>query len=155
MFTSAFKINETLNATELNQLTTLAQQCPFTDGTAVYQARALLTYFDDTEYANSCETNASASRSSSSEDQSINLGYQALQTLVYPNPVKDELFVETQFQNATIIIYSILGQEVLNAKLIESRTRLSLDNLNNGTYLYKIVNANGELIKTDKLILNK
>ncbi len=151
-----FKLNQTLNSTQLIQLIGIAQQCPFTDGSAVYQARALLTYFDSTIYVSSCEQTIQVSARGTSIESTINKNDAVLlRTVVYPNPAKEELFIETEVQNTDIVVYSITGQELINTTLKDSKTKLDISSLPNGTYIYKIKGENGELIKTDKLIILK
>ena len=77
----------------------------------------------------------------------------AIDTKVYPNPASDELTVTTEAKEAKIIIYNILGQEVLN-EAINAELKLNISEMKNGTYLYKIM-VDKVIIKTDKLIINK
>jgi hypothetical protein len=51
-------------------------------------------------------------------------------------------------------VYDIVGKKVLSQKLSESETKVDLNSLNAGTYLYRII-QNGVSIKSDKLILDK
>jgi hypothetical protein len=153
----AFKLNNnSLTSTEVSQLTSIAQQCPFTDGSSVFQARALLTYFDSTEYYSVCETGANQTASREAQfAESISISEIALGTLVYPNPAEDELFIQCKEENFTVIIYSVIGQAVLNEKLTGSYSKVNIEKLSNGTYFYKIIDHAGQLIKSDKLIINK
>ncbi|MBA3665433.1 MAG: T9SS type A sorting domain-containing protein [Bacteroidetes bacterium] len=131
---------------------------PFTDGSAVYQARALLTRYDSTEYINPCEYSTGQGSGNRFKEfnanSSINNDLAALNTLVYPNPATNILNISTEVEGATITIYNVTGQVVLSEKLT-AITVLNIERLSNGTYLYKLTDANIQIFKTDKLIINK
>lgn len=74
---------------------------------------------------------------------------------VFPNPAND--FVTFQIdglENGNVVISSITGQEVINTSL-NGVAKVDVSALNNGVYIYKITNSNGELIKTSKLVIQK
>ncbi|MBL0025237.1 MAG: T9SS type A sorting domain-containing protein [Saprospiraceae bacterium] len=57
---------------------------------------------------------------------------------LYPNPVRDNLFISSDdFPAASISIYSVNGQEVLNQKDI-SNNRVDVSNLSPGNYIVKL-----------------
>lgn len=60
---------------------------------------------------------------------------------VYPNPVKDDLFVEADdFLQGHVRIYTLLGSEVYTGDLNDDdRFTLDLSTLANGVYLVKII----------------
>ena len=58
---------------------------------------------------------------------------------IFPNPVKDVLYISGNLQFYNIELYSILGQKLLT-KINSSKIDMSL--LNNGVYLLKISNEN-------------
>lgn len=58
---------------------------------------------------------------------------------------------ENKFENLIVNIYSILGQEVLEASLRSSETRINVSGLPSGIYILSIKNLNG-LKKTFKFI---
>jgi len=149
----------TLNALENLKLMMLEQLCPYTEDTAVYQARGLLRYFDDsTYYSNPCEL-ATPPTPPGSGSRFANTGANAndlakgYNTAVFPNPASNEISITTELEGASIQLYTILGQLVLESKL-NSETKLSLINLSSGSYIYKIVKDNN-LIKTEKILINK
>jgi uncharacterized delta-60 repeat protein len=72
---------------------------------------------------------------------------------LFPNPANNEINITTDLDGASIQLYSIVGQLVLESKL-NSETKLSLINLSSGSYIYKIVKDNN-LIKTEKILINK
>jgi serine protease AprX len=59
---------------------------------------------------------------------------------IYPNPTSDVIFVGLPdgFEVGNTIIYSVLGQKVLEKKTTKQNPFISLKFLNKGTYLYKI-----------------
>jgi|SRR5690554_86080 len=74
---------------------------------------------------------------------------------VYPNPANDFVnFKVDGLENGTITINSITGQEVVNAS-ISGTEKVNVNHLNNGVYIYTVRNANGEVVKTNKLIIRK
>jgi subtilisin family serine protease len=71
---------------------------------------------------------------------------------IYPNPTNDTLFLSfpKDFNQGTIFIYTIFGQKVLEQKISNQVTTLSLKTLNQGMYVYKL-ESNG-YFKTGKII---
>jgi hypothetical protein len=140
---------------QINTLKSIAALCPFTDGTNVYQARALLRHYDTTEYFNACEYSIPSFSSNrlSSTFTELNSLPQALNTKLFPNPASTEVIVRTDLEGASLLIYTVVGQLVLETTLT-SETKLDVSEFKNGTYLYKIV-TDKTIIKTDKLIINK
>lgn len=140
---------------QLTTLKNLAALCPFTDGTNVYQARALLRHYDTTVYFNTCEFNlpSFASNRFASPTTELNSLPQALNTKVFPNPASTEITITTDILGAKLIIYTIIGQVVVETDLT-NETILDISVLKNGTYLYKIV-KDKSIVKTEKLIINR
>ncbi|MDO8999198.1 MAG: T9SS type A sorting domain-containing protein [Bacteroidota bacterium] len=134
---------------------TLSALCPFTDGTSVYQARAMVKRFDTTEFFNACEysqpQNSSSRFMNTATD--LNTGKEALSTLVFPNPASTELTVTTDLDGAKLLIFNLVGQLVIESE-INSVTKINVSEFKNGTYIYKIVIDN-KIIKADKLIISK
>ena len=127
-------------------------------GTSVYQARALLSRYDTLTYSNACEYNVpniGGTNRFLSPETALNSSIEAINTKVFPNPAGNELFITTEVENATIEIYNVIGEKILIQKLENASTKLDIGSFNNGTYLYKITNSSGALIKTDKLIINR
>lgn len=139
---------------QLNALKNLASLCPFTDGTSVYQARAIVKYYDTLVYVNSCEYSTIGSESKTiNTPTKLNTSKEALNTLVYPNPANTEITVSTEVNGAKMIIFNVVGQILINKEL-NSFTKLDVSELKNGTYLYKIVKGSS-IIKADKLIISE
>jgi serine protease AprX len=74
--------------------------------------------------------------------------------LIYPNPTRDNLFVSfpNGFQEANVIFYNALGQNVFEASISDSERSISLTTLNSGVYFYKI--ESNSFIQSGKIIKN-
>ena len=62
---------------------------------------------------------------------------------IYPNPVNDELHIENG-ANSDLIIYNLLGSELLETKLISNKEAVSIVQLTPGIYLVKVIDASGK-----------
>ena len=67
---------------------------------------------------------------------------------VYPNPVNDVLFIETEVEINEVVVYTITGVIVGQQTTVNSQ-QLTIDvaNLNSGVYFVKVVTENGEVVK--------
>ena len=65
---------------------------------------------------------------------------------IYPNPVSDKLYVETQTQTQTIEIYDMFGrqQSMVNG---QQSTVIDVTDLNSGVYFIKVVTSEGESVQ--------
>lgn len=70
--------------------------------------------------------------------------------IMYPNPATDHLIITGLESNATLQIFSVLGQKVFE-KLLTSTTRIPI-NLKSGIYLAKITIDSREIVK--KILIN-
>ena len=72
---------------------------------------------------------------------------------IYPNPVNDKLYIETQTQTLTVEIYDIYGrqQSMVNGQQSmvngQQSTVIDVTNLNSGVYFVKVVTSEGETVK--------
>ncbi len=73
---------------------------------------------------------------------------------MYPNPASEVLWIQnsTIINNGNIIVYDILGREVLQDTINSSRTSINTSSLTEGLYLVKIVSENSQIIK--KLLIH-
>ncbi|MGC4041154.1 MAG: T9SS type A sorting domain-containing protein [Flavobacterium sp.] len=69
---------------------------------------------------------------------------------VHPNPVKDMLTVSSEKEIATVSIYNLLGQGVIEKAVRATEGRIDVSNLATGTYIVKV--AAGNKVKTLKII---
>ena len=68
---------------------------------------------------------------------------------VYPNPVNDKLYVETDAEIEEVIIYDIYGrvQNLRNSETQKLRNSIDVTNLNSGVYFVKVVTEKGETVQ--------
>ncbi|MDL2227757.1 T9SS type A sorting domain-containing protein [Odoribacter sp. OttesenSCG-928-L07] len=65
---------------------------------------------------------------------------------IYPNPAKNELFIDGEIYNSNIEIYNIKGEKILTDKLTESKS-INISSLPIGIYVLKIGNHYEKFIK--------
>lgn len=56
---------------------------------------------------------------------------------IYPNPATDRFYVDVN-NSALVEVYSILGEQVIQTKVYDKNTAISLQDLNSGVYMVKI-----------------
>ena len=66
---------------------------------------------------------------------------------IYPNPVNDRLYIETQTQTLSIEIYDIFGRRQELSAISGQQSVINVANLNSGIYFVKVVTENGEVVK--------
>jgi hypothetical protein len=73
--------------------------------------------------------------------------------MVYPNPATDSISVTLPdgLDKGKVILYTVLGQKVLEEKVTKESSVISMKSLITGTYLYKIECGNG-LFKSGKIV---
>ena len=69
--------------------------------------------------------------------------------LLYPNPVNDRLYIETEVEVEEVVVYTITGVVVGQQTTVNGQQTSSIDvsNLKNGVYFVKVVTENGEAVK--------
>ena len=63
---------------------------------------------------------------------------------IYPNPVNDVLFIETEVEINEVSIFDVYGRQQVN---MTTGQQVDVKNLNSGVYFVKIVAENGEVVK--------
>ena len=65
---------------------------------------------------------------------------------IYPNPVSDMLFIETEVEVEEVVVYDVYGrqQSMVNG---QQSTVIDVSNLNSGVYFVKVVTSEGEAVK--------
>ncbi|MDD2688132.1 MAG: T9SS type A sorting domain-containing protein, partial [Bacteroidales bacterium] len=62
---------------------------------------------------------------------------------IYPNPSKDQLFVELKNEGkASIQLFNILGQEVKNISTLDNKTQVNVSDLKAGIYIVRVKQNN-------------
>ena len=141
-------------ADALDTLRTLAAECPFIQGIAVYQARVLLANIDTIQYINACEVAQQVPAARLSKEQ-----YSKTEFILYPNPAKEEVKITYSLekgQQGTVEIYNLVGEKMQSILLNnESNDKtISIVSYNSGIYIYKYI-IDGELKAADKLLIIK
>jgi len=140
---------------QLYTLQSIAALCPYTEGPAVYLARALVYPYDRIEYSNSCEESIEGR----SYEPMVQVEDNVKEITVYPNPANDLVNITyslNENQVGKIQIYDIAGALVLEQSL-DSKNSLSILNtskLNSGVYLYHIF-VDNERVQSNKLVIVK
>ncbi len=63
---------------------------------------------------------------------------------IYPNPVKDKLYIQGLSNTSKVSIYNVLGKLVLSET---TKSEIDVDNLQSGIYIIKIVDEQKEIIR--------
>ena len=64
---------------------------------------------------------------------------------VYPNPVNDRLYIETETEVEEIVVYDVYGRQ--QSTVNGQQTYIDVASLNGGIYFVKVVTENGEIVK--------
>lgn len=74
---------------------------------------------------------------------------------LYPNPAKNTVFVELRdyVGEYSVQIFNIMGVEVLNKKLAQTRAEIATDMLSSGMYIVKVITPNTE--SSTRLLISK
>ena len=74
----------------------------------------------------------------------------------FPNPASDKVnFTFDGMENGTVKVYNIAGQLVKNENFNTNTVVLNVSDLENGVYLYNITDEKGNVVKQDKIVVNK
>jgi Secretion system C-terminal sorting domain len=73
---------------------------------------------------------------------------------VYPNPVHDRLYIDTDGKVSALRITDLQGREVARHRLTELHTSLAVGDLPAGCYLYALLDKNGLPKQQGKIILS-
>jgi len=76
--------------------------------------------------------------------------------LVYPNPVKNELFIELNNENGIQFdVFNVIGEQINSMKFQNSKNKVSTSNMVNGLYLYNIIDKSGTVVYQGKFNIIK
>lgn len=155
------QLNDSLSASQLGSLQTLATLCPKNDGEGVYMARAIVALFDTvqpTYYDSVCGTgnqpHRPVKRKDTTQSAPNDVGFN-----LYPNPNNGNFTIEYQLeQGATgkVCIFNTVGEKVGEYMLNQSEGKMYITNYNlsNGVYIYQLY-ENNNVIKFGKIIIMK
>jgi len=63
---------------------------------------------------------------------------------VYPNPVRDQLFIEGAENGTRFELINIVGQHLLSGLITDNKQSINVSNLIPGMYIIQLINANGK-----------
>ena len=68
---------------------------------------------------------------------------------IYPNPVNDKLYIETESEIEEVVVYDVYGrvQNLSNSATQQLSNSIDVTDLNSGVYFVKVVTENGEAVK--------
>ena len=67
---------------------------------------------------------------------------------IYPNPVSDRLYIETDAVIEEVIVYDVFGRcKITETQSHKDTKSIDISDLNNGIYFVKIRTAEGEIVK--------
>jgi hypothetical protein len=158
---------DTFTTGQLDTIMSLAVQCPYLAGDAVYMARALYAQYDNTIYFDDLAIctppsgrfeRALRAPNNTSSDTSAKAVTSTDYIIVYPNPAKNTLKIFYSSEtNSTIMIEltDLMGQPIISRPVASMSTiELDISNIASGLYLWR--GRNGSLIvQTGKVSVQK
>jgi hypothetical protein len=145
--------NISFSLAEKLQLYSLANQCPYAAGDAVYIARTLYNLIDHNEYFNDEELCAAAA--AFKREQAKKNVPQTFSVTLSPNPARDivDITVKGSKEDILLTVYNTLGELMGTAK-INGYVELNVADFPNGLYQIKCVNSQGVEYQT-RLVVTK
>ena len=75
---------------------------------------------------------------------------------VYPNPSHGSFTVELQNASGQYLnVFNMLGEDIYQSRLTSDQTQVNLVNQAPGIYLYRILDENGQVVSTGKLVIEQ
>ena len=82
----------------------------------------------------------------------INLNQTNTDLNIYPNPATNELHIETLVtEKLTVQLFDITGKQIMENVSFNSSTIINISSLYEGMYFVRIINADGAVVKTQKV----
>ncbi len=127
-----------IDSIDRQNLFVIAMLTPYVGGEGVYTARAMLG-IDPEDYNLPYRIGNFGDTSQIDEENIIK---------VYPNPTTDKLTIEfnSDIENMQLIIYDIVGREVLKRSLKHKSSTISIQSLKSGIYFYTLSGYGTETI---------
>ena len=66
---------------------------------------------------------------------------------IYPNPVNDKLYIETEVEVREVVVYDVYGRQQELSAISSQPSVIDVANLNSGVYFVKVRTENGEIVK--------
>ncbi len=153
----AFMGTTSLTPQQLSTLQGIAAECPYTEGTAVYDARVLVAPYDSTDYLNVCETDYNM------ENNGRIMKQDEIRTIIeesileiYPNPTDDILYIKVHDNIETelnVFIYDMTGRLLIEKTNKIGFFEVSVGHLPMGMYSVKI--RTGNTVYNRKILINR
>ena len=67
--------------------------------------------------------------------------------LLYPNPVNDRLYIETEVEVEDVVVYDVYGRRQELSAVSYQLSAIDVSNLKSGVYFVKVVTSEGEVVK--------
>lgn len=135
------------------RLLQVAQQWPVKGGTAVFDARVMIGYWQNDHFVDN--NNARLANNTSEDIESITDNYGVL----YPNPAQNIINYDITLEEGEtgfLMIYDVTGKLVNTQKIIdgESKSIIDCEKWNNGIYFYRLL-INGETKASKSFMISK
>ncbi|MBK6834095.1 MAG: T9SS type A sorting domain-containing protein [Bacteroidetes bacterium] len=135
------------------RLLQVAQQWPVKGGTAVFDARVMIGYWQNDHFVDN--SNARLANNLSEGEETIIDNYGVL----YPNPAQNIINYDITLEegeNGLLMIYDVTGKLINTQKIIEGESKSIIDceKWNNGIYFYRLL-INGETKTSKSFMISK
>ena len=75
---------------------------------------------------------------------------------VYPNPANDAIYFSMENTvEGEVLIYNLAGKQLKRKTIEDSVTEISISDLNNGMYFYRVIRRNGSVLSGGKCIISR
>ncbi len=129
----------------------------YTNTTGIFTSVAVGTYDVTAKNASGCVSGSSSVTlvECVTDIESFNTGNTDKLVTIYPNPFKYSIDINIndalQINNCRMVIYNVLGKELLITRITSQKTTIETGYLSSGVYFFKVIN-DGQTIQTGKLI---
>ncbi len=151
LYLKAIAKEEVLNNAEISTLTSIAFQCAYQGGDAVFRARAMYDYLvGEANYPEDCEGRIAPKMQANGNDN---------QTILYPNPAGDYVMLnmpESDYNKLLSITFINAQGAIVLKQPVNAVERINTANLASGFYTCIVRdNATGATLNAQKIIINK
>jgi Secretion system C-terminal sorting domain len=148
-----------VDSLDMPEVLSIAAQCPYSGGDAVFKARAVAASFDDALYDDKsiCATQGVLWRVKPKAKG--NDAAKDFQVKVYPNPTKNlsTVFLEGTHSDLQLELHDVLGREIATQIIYSNATQTTVSFENNpvGLYILSLRNSEGVIIHQQKVSVIK
>lgn len=136
---------DTLATGDLTTLEAIAAQCPQEGGDAVYEARAMVSYFTGVQFDNSACIGGEERENEMANTVAVE------NITIYPNPATNMVIVQGAPEDAVVNITDYLGRLIHSGKLQSSQIELA--SFQSGVYTLQVFSNENTLLATRKLVI--